>query len=337
MCAELRDVAVARKKPASAIKGLAAAVVAAQPTPDHLTPQHAMLFQCCLLAKCHNAALPILERAVFEVVPTATGVTSRDFLTCCYYGGSIFAGLRRYEEAAALFLHAVTAPATAVSAVVVAAYKRYVCVSLIGSGAVPPFPRYTAPAVQRHLKSACAEYINLSDAYKTRDREHLAKAAKNHEEAFAADGNGGLVSLVVDSLAKARVQRLTQTYLTLSLSDIASAVKLPGGAAEAERIVVRMIERGEIFASVSQRDGMVSFHEIAVDQYSSAAMARRLDEEIREAIAMSERVRAVNEAVRTDRAYLSKAAEMGSGLGGLRGMGAAMGGSGGDMDFSVDP
>ena len=29
---------------------------------------------------------------------------------------------------------------------------------------------------------------------------------------------------------------------------------------EAEQIVVRMIEAGEIFASVSQRDGMVSFH-----------------------------------------------------------------------------
>ena len=74
---------------------------------------------------------------------------------------------------------------------------------------------------------------------------------------------------------KRNVQRLTQTYLTLSLTDIAAAVHLQGGAAEAERIVVRMIEDGEIFASVSQRDGMVSFHEIAADQYSSAEMAER--------------------------------------------------------------
>ena len=50
-----------------------------------------------------------------------------------------------------------------------AAFKKYVLVSLIGGGVLPPFPRYTAPAVQRHLKAACAEYVALSDAYKTRN------------------------------------------------------------------------------------------------------------------------------------------------------------------------
>jgi hypothetical protein len=33
-------------------------------------------------------------------------------------------------------------------------------------------------------------------------------------------------------LVKRNVHRLTQTYLTLSLTDIAAAVRLPGGAAE---------------------------------------------------------------------------------------------------------
>ena len=83
---------MARKKPAAAVSALTAAVAAAQLTPDHLTPQHAMLFQCCLMSKCFNAALPVLTRQVFEVVPADTGVTSRDFLTYCYYGGMCFAG-----------------------------------------------------------------------------------------------------------------------------------------------------------------------------------------------------------------------------------------------------
>ena len=48
---------------------------------------------------------------------------------------------------------------------------------------------------------------------------------------------------------------------------------------------------------------------------------------------MSERVRAVDESVKSDKAYLTKISEIGSGLGGLRGM--AVGG--GDMDFSGDP
>jgi COP9 signalosome complex subunit 3 len=51
VCGELRDVAVARKQPATAIAALAAAVEAARPTPDHLTPQHAMLFQVGLAVR----------------------------------------------------------------------------------------------------------------------------------------------------------------------------------------------------------------------------------------------------------------------------------------------
>jgi len=34
-----------------------------------------------------------------------------------------------------------------------------------------------------------------------------------------------------------------------------------------------MIEAGEIYASINQKDGMVSFLEAAADQYSSVAMA----------------------------------------------------------------
>jgi len=330
VCGELRDVAVAKNLPASAIAPLAAAIAAARPSPDHLTPQHAMLFQCCLLAKCFNAALPVLLQPVYEVDPSTTGLKSRDFLTYCYYGGMCFVGLRRYDEAANLLLHAITAPASAVSAVVVAAFKTFTMTSLIGGGVVPSFPRFTPPVVQRNLKALCVPYFALSDAYKTRSGEQLGKVAKIHEAAFAADGNSGLLALVVKSLVKRNVQRLTQTYLTLSLADIASAVHMQGGAAEAEKQVVCMIEAGEIFASISQRDGMVSFHDVGTDQYSSVAMAAQLDGEIREAMAMSDRVRSVDEAVKCDKTYLAKiSSEVGSELAGLRGMKV-----GGDMDYA---
>jgi hypothetical protein len=60
--------------------------------------------------------------------------------------------------------------------VAVAAFKKYLLTSLIGGGALPPFPRYTAPAVQRHLKSTCNEYVALADAYKTRSGEQAGVA-----------------------------------------------------------------------------------------------------------------------------------------------------------------
>ena len=52
------------------------------------------------------------------------------------------------------------------------------------------------------------------------------------------DGNLGLVKLVEQSLVKRNIQRLTQTYLTLSLSDIAANVGLPS-AEDAEMHILR--------------------------------------------------------------------------------------------------
>ena len=54
------------------------------------------------------------------------------------------------------------------------------------------------------------------------------------------EDNLGLVKLVVDSQTKRNVQRLTQTYLTLSLPDIAAAVGLPSAAA-AELAILRCV------------------------------------------------------------------------------------------------
>lgn len=57
---------------------------------------------------------------------------------------------------------------------------------------------------------------------------------------FTQEENAGLVKLVVDSQTKRNVQRLTQTYLTLSLPDIASAVGLPSAQA-AELAILRCV------------------------------------------------------------------------------------------------
>ena len=54
------------------------------------------------------------------------------------------------------------------------------------------------------------------------------------------DGNLGLVKQVVASLTVRSVQRLTQTFLTLPLADIAASAGL-AGAAEAEEHILRWV------------------------------------------------------------------------------------------------
>ncbi len=52
------------------------------------------------------------------------------------------------------------------------------------------------------------------------------------------DGNAGLVKLALSARTMRAIQKLTQTYLTLSLADIAAQVGL-GSAAEAEQHILQ--------------------------------------------------------------------------------------------------
>uniref|UniRef100_A0A2K5E123 COP9 signalosome complex subunit 3 n=1 Tax=Aotus nancymaae TaxID=37293 RepID=A0A2K5E123_AOTNA len=74
------------------------------------------------------------------------------------------------------------------------------------------------------------------------------------------------------------VGRFIKTFLTLSLQDMASRVQL-SGPQEAEKYVLHMIEDGEIFASINQKDGMVSFHDNP-EKYNNPAMLHNIDQEV---------------------------------------------------------
>lgn len=101
---------------------------------------------------------------------------------------------------------------------------------------------------------------------------------------------------------KRNIQRLTQTYLTLSLQDIANTVQL-NSAKEAEMHVLQMvvssakywcqkirsiiwhfivelqIQDGEIYATINQKDGMVRFLEDP-EQYKTCEMIEHIDSSI---------------------------------------------------------
>jgi hypothetical protein len=68
------------------------------------------------------------------------------------------AGRRRYAAALEQFLQALTAPSMVVNAITVAAYKKYVLVSLLHAGELTPLPKH-APSVNiRNMKQEAASY-----------------------------------------------------------------------------------------------------------------------------------------------------------------------------------
>ncbi len=126
----------------------------------------------CVLSKFYSAALPILDQEVDDVDPKKTAMTAKDFLLFGYYGGLVYTGeqhdgasniwyhymsvapfsrhtnalqfgvshavgVKNYSKALNMFLYTLTAPTMVVNAITMAAYKRYVLVSLIHAGGAP--------------------------------------------------------------------------------------------------------------------------------------------------------------------------------------------------------
>uniref|UniRef100_A0A8C9C169 COP9 signalosome complex subunit 3 n=3 Tax=Cetacea TaxID=9721 RepID=A0A8C9C169_PHOSS len=100
------------------------------------------------------------------------------------------------------------------------------------------------------------------------------------------------------------VGRFIKTFLTLSLQDMASRVQL-SGPQEAEKYVLHMIEDGEIFASINQKDGMVSFHDNP-EKYNNPAMLHNIDQEMLRCIELDERLRAMDQEITVNPQFVQK-------------------------------
>lgn len=303
------EVAVELKQPMRAIHPLRVAIAKIRQSPEQLTPVHADFVQACLCAKNYKAAVAVLEDELFDLDPSATGITPREVMRYYYYGGMIYAGLKEYRKALEFFKMVFTMPALTLSAIMVEAYKKYVLVSLLVHGQLVPMPKHTSSVVQRSLKTLCSQYGELATAYSTSSTDEVHKVATTHSGIFDKDKNFGLVKQVIQSLYRRNIQRATQTYLTISLADIADTVKLSNPpqppAKEAEKRIVRMIESGEVFAQISHSTGMVSFQE-APERYDTNRTVAQLDSNIHKLMSLGAKLRRADEAIAVSTAYLQK-------------------------------
>lgn len=100
----------------------------------------------------------------------------------------------------------------------------------------------------------CSSYHEIAVAFTNFDSEKLNTLCQKYHNSFEADKNLGLLKQLQHSFYKNNIQKLTKTYITLSLSDMAQKVKLPS-AKEAETYMLNMIKDREIFATINQKAG----------------------------------------------------------------------------------
>lgn len=179
---------------------------------------------------------------------------SKYLLSYFYYAGCVYGAMKLYDSALFYLEQALTMPAMALSQIMIESYKKFILMSLISKGKMPSLPKYTSWIVINQLKPLCSIYYELATAFNNFDLEKLNMLCHRHQRAFEVDQNVGLVKQLQNSFYKKNIQKLTKTYITLSLSDMAAKVSLPS-AAEAESYLLNMIRDGEIFATINQKDG----------------------------------------------------------------------------------
>lgn len=215
----------------------------------------------------------------------------------------IYTGLHRYDDALSLFMHGVTSPTQVMNHITICMFKKLVLVSMLGKHrAMVALPKYTSQIVARGVRSACVEYLALEKPFVDGNLEGLTSVMHGHEKIFKRDGNWGLVNMLTKALITSSIQKLTQTYVTFPMSDIAEKVKLPSKV-DAERYVLAMIEGGDRFATINQKDGMLEFIE-DMEQYNGVETIRKLDKDMRMMMHLNEKVNAIDEAIMCDQAYL---------------------------------
>lgn len=85
---------------------------------------------------------------------------------------------------------------------------------------------------------------------------------------------------------------------------MASRVQL-SGPQEAEKYVLHMIEDGEIYASINQKDGMVCFHDNP-EKYNNPAMLHKIDQEMLKCIELDEKLKSMDQEITVNPQFVQK-------------------------------
>ncbi|KAJ3143773.1 COP9 signalosome complex subunit 3, partial [Irineochytrium annulatum] len=236
--------------------------------PTHsLTTLHPILMKYCLLSKMYSMARPIVMTELTSIEQEKFELTIQTFLLYHYYGGMVLIGLKEFGLALDFFHLCISAPANACSAIQVEAHRKHILVSLLHTGHVTQLPKYTSQVVTRSCASQSQAYADFAKAFESGNPARVAAELAKHLDVFTRHRNFGLARQCMDDLVRREIIKLTRTYLTLSLVDIAKAVGIEGAsdvdlAVAAEREVLRLVDEGKVFATISHADGgMVSFHD----------------------------------------------------------------------------
>lgn len=281
LCHALTDSLVKSHRSVSGINLLSNAITKLQTHRSQLTPIHSDFCLLCLDSKCLNPALQFLEIDYIEILKIDDKEEDvKHVLLYYYYGGLIYAAIKNFERASYFFEVVLTVPAQVVNPIMQETYKKQIILNLLLNGKLPEnmLPKYTSPCVFRQKKQVAHSYLKLAHEYASLNHEKIRWLVNTNLNTYTRDENMGLIKQCLTQVHKRNIQRLTKTFLTLSLQDVANHVGL-ATEKEAEIYILNMIDDGEIFATINQKDGMVVFQDNP-EKFDSASVFQKLQEDM---------------------------------------------------------
>ncbi|KAF9479877.1 hypothetical protein BDN70DRAFT_878305 [Pholiota conissans] len=224
-------------------------------SPSHLTTIHPVFLLTCVSTRHFLTALPILEHPITEIdTKFCPDLTYTDNLVYHYTGGVALAALKKWKDAEEHFEICVTSPGTYPAALQMEALKKLRLVQLIARGTVPPLPKYTHPQLVRLFKNT--PYNAFINAY-PRNGPLMREIFDKERQTFSQEKNVGLLQQAIARAPRWVLKKLTATYVTLHLGDIARAVSIESED-EVRALLLSMIEANDITAQISA-SGTVTF------------------------------------------------------------------------------
>ena len=281
----------------------------------HEKPQlnimHALVLRlgikCHMFKFCYQRIKADYE--ILEINPIETGIVPLDLLSYFYGAGNICMALNEYNDAKFYYLECLHFPAYKLVDIMINAYKKCCLLELIITGQPFKLPSFASIAMQKFAdkNDSLTAYDNITKIVKTGNINNLKSEIKNFQDVFTTDDNLNLIALMPGAMTRHRITKLTSTYVTLSLPDIAKEVGL-SSSEEAEREILQMISSGYLQATIDQSSGMVYF----LDNNDSGEPIGAGDQQVElmnyylsQTMAMTDKVRKLQSSVMGSKAYVS--------------------------------
>jgi hypothetical protein len=233
---------------AAGLETLSVAMKVFSPASHHLTPAHALFLQVALSTNAIARAVERIDKVIItEIDPSATGVLLPDFLCYYYYAGIVYVSAKRWKDSIWSFESCLTVRSYGCNAIMMAACKAYILVSLIADGSVRSLLN---TYVDKYARVVCREYLELQEAFENRNFVEVNALMVKHARVFEEDQLTPLARECHIALLRHAIRALTNVYVSCTLAGIAEEM---GTTEDVVRdILVEMICAGEVHGEISQ-------------------------------------------------------------------------------------